>query len=102
MRISDWSSDVCSSDLEVFANRRPAREPVEIHLEIFVDRMSGGRRAAGRRILTIHGVGETAAQPVLHRVDLFVLRTVFRIYDVGGPHRRRMRFPAPVEMTAGA
>src|SRR3546814_10271981 len=42
MRISDWSSDVCSSDLNDMANRQfefgigfenPLRQPVQLHLQ---------------------------------------------------------------------
>src|SRR3546814_5845017 len=33
MRISDWSSDVCSSDLKHGRGRKPARERIEAMLE---------------------------------------------------------------------
>src|SRR3546814_5336743 len=40
MRISDWSSDVCSSDLLTLKLPRPLDEPVE---------QAGGNRVAGER-----------------------------------------------------
>src|SRR3546814_5310913 len=59
MRISDWSSDVCSSDLTVLPSRRfhRAKSRVENHSSV-----SRGGRPICRGRLTIRGVSTVAAQ----------------------------------------
>src|SRR3546814_11924249 len=47
MRISDWSSDVCSSDLEIFADEQQFRPPIAKDEAAF-----GGREAAVDRCET--------------------------------------------------
>src|SRR3546814_13907911 len=59
MRISDWSSDVCSSDLERLGERdlelgggESARVGDDLHIDIVGDVLPGGdgRLASGRRV----------------------------------------------------
>src|SRR3546814_6585226 len=56
MRISDWSSDVCSSDLAEFAPQRDAaadeKPPIEQHVEI-VAFVPGAHRGEARDLLRI-------------------------------------------------
>src|SRR3546814_6460261 len=48
MRISDWSSDVCSSDLLWRAAARPARGQRAVHLSAVLFRERRARRRTGR------------------------------------------------------
>src|SRR3546814_15472281 len=50
MRISDWSSDVCSSDLRAYRNPRPTASPTQsIHNAARNLRAYGSRRWSGHR-----------------------------------------------------
>src|SRR3546814_8228641 len=62
MRISDWSSDVCSSDLAVAHHRRA--QPVGIMMQRAQRRALGADMAAAPRIVPVGADGGDA--PVIH------------------------------------
>src|SRR3546814_9243337 len=72
MRISDWSSDVCSSDLELHLRARPRRQPDPQHRlsadlrallrPVATDRRTGADDRLPHRPLHGHAAGK-AAQP---------------------------------------
>src|SRR3546814_4064475 len=93
MRISDWSSDVCSSDLSLRRRQRPRQAQVMAY-GTFVSEMPQYRLhpvlAAGReiyreadhailvdRLAYLHGVGEARAVQRLAQT----LRRILRILD---------------------
>src|SRR3546814_702415 len=92
MRISDWSSDVCSSDLGDRRERRRADDRRDRGARLFrLARLGAGARAAGRCRRTRPG-DRTAAEPgsprTRRRHDLF--------RGVGGDHQstdREQRVP---------
>src|SRR3546814_12756722 len=61
MRISDWSSDVCSSDLDglrdVHRVLGAGHEAGEVHLEAGLERLGVGRGAPGRGGIGVEGAG---------------------------------------------
>src|SRR3546814_18128968 len=63
MRISDWSSDVCSSDLPIFARNRPMS--FELMNRVQIDEITGGRDMAIARWLdafdSFHRLSDEAA-----------------------------------------
>src|SRR3546814_17142232 len=77
MRISDWSSDVCSSDLE----EGRVGETRRYHVELWP---LGNRFKAGHRI-RLHIVGASA----FHVPSLPAVHTVY----VGGPNSPRLLLP---------
>src|SRR3546814_17157488 len=64
MRISDWSSDVCSSDLDLAAlQMRPGRRAVgEHHLHLAAQQVLHGRRAAAIRHMLDAGASHAVEQ----------------------------------------
>src|SRR3546814_6087320 len=73
MRISDWSSDVCSSDLELLARLAPlAGDAVGAEAGLFqhpsrggvVGEVTGGERLGAERLVAIdhHGLGRLGRQ----------------------------------------
>src|SRR3546814_7247471 len=75
MRISDWSSDVCSSDLgNVVLDAR--REEAGQLRQLLAHRIGGGQRIAGGRELHADGGARLTIQPagevVAHAADLDV------------------------------
>src|SRR3546814_7725371 len=63
MRISDWSSDVCSSDLVDAVQRSQGRQhvpPLEAVMDGRDHQVEGVRRDAG--VLDLHAEGRAAAQ----------------------------------------
>src|SRR3546814_5674197 len=73
MRISDWSSDVCSSDLVALGDAAAARSQVRIALDELVERgdLAGRRRAiAHDRIVDQRDVGRILEDPVTIRVTV--------------------------------
>src|SRR3546814_4218479 len=71
MRISDWSSDVCSSDLHRCAERRPITEKARLMAGLsFVDLLpaAGGEIAAG-------------LQPTLQRLYRIGLQALLSLHD---------------------
>src|SRR3546814_4428384 len=71
MRISDWSSDVCSSDLDIFANTGQGG--------VFVNHTShldfGG-------CVTSHGGQQNAAQRIAQRVTIAALERLHHDFGV--------------------
>src|SRR3546814_17355654 len=65
MRISDWSSDVCSSDLQTQADAIPAPPPTDVALH---------QRA--RAIARVASLAETPVRRWTQRVDAVVLHPV--------------------------
>src|SRR3546814_15253248 len=65
MRISDWSSDVCSSDLQTQADAIPAPPPTDVALH---------QRA--RAIARVATLAETPVRRWTQRVDAVVLHPV--------------------------
>src|SRR3546814_9528818 len=59
MRISDWSSDVCSSDLIIGAQRKTVGQPFAID-EMFIAGPAGKTRSGGLRIAAA-GIEQQAA-----------------------------------------
>src|SRR3546814_12448242 len=59
MRISDWSSDVCSSDLIIGAQRKAVGQPFAID-EMFIAEPAGKTRSGGLRIAAA-GIEQQAA-----------------------------------------
>src|SRR3546814_8190620 len=86
MRISDWSSDVCSSDLFLFARDRGLQFIARLRLAAFGERHRRAQRIGLRfglfdlaaRFLPLVGEHECREQqlaslgPARHRTDLFV------------------------------
>src|SRR3546814_4102833 len=65
MRISDWSSDVCSSDLAVHVHVVPSRivsRVLRLRLRVLRDRTSGFVRRSGCPVLPLRGRREPAAK----------------------------------------
>src|SRR3546814_15975550 len=100
MRISDWSSDVCSSDLDR-VQQQPQREPgitlFAQHLEIA--RMIGARMfLINRRFVVLRGVGVIFARRsfdadmVLDKgIEAASQRVVLRIFPRPRPPRDALR-----------
>src|SRR3546814_2606107 len=60
MRISDWSSDVCSSDLQQLAGLHPREvAPARIHQEAPAVRRDGGAEVVADRLVPAELDGET-------------------------------------------
>src|SRR3546814_19081394 len=71
MRISDWSSDVCSADLIQDLTRRLRRAPAEDRIDLHDDDVVRLRRIEEGKE---SGVTHVAAVPVGHAVDLARLK----------------------------
>src|SRR3546814_10013263 len=54
MRISDWSSDVCSSDLVVGASEHSTRQITVFSVGVRLVQVSSGSGAVGNRISPLH------------------------------------------------
>src|SRR3546814_5184910 len=66
MRISDWSSDVCSSDLDALDDHQPAlRQCVQAEQGV----QPGGEGVGGFRQAPLRRVGEAAVGKVDQRAD---------------------------------
>src|SRR3546814_19160623 len=68
MRISDWSSDVCSSDLDQDGKRGPPQIRPRQERDIIVEEMAGHK--AGRGVFRIYIIGKARAERILqHRKE---------------------------------
>src|SRR3546814_4311771 len=68
MRISDWSSDVCSSDLDQDGERGPPQIRPRQERDIIVEEMAGHK--AGRGVFRIYIIGKARAERILqHRKE---------------------------------
>src|SRR3546814_7379322 len=77
MRISDWSSDVCSSDLGIVAEplvaaRRPDERAVDPAFEPFDMAVGPGERERADEMRVAAGVGAGVAQPGFDAAHRFV------------------------------
>src|SRR3546814_11362367 len=89
MRISDWSSDVCSSDLLVGLRRRASHTEV---FEINAYRVGNGfdRPAADRAIVAIDGAAHLLFDIVSKRFQPFLSLKTDNIISEEGFHQRPM------------
>src|SRR3546814_13052729 len=89
MRISDWSSDVCSSDLLVGLRRRASRTEV---FEINAYRVGNGfdRPAADREIVAIDGAAHLLFDIVSTRFPPFLSLKTDNIISEEVSHQRPM------------
>src|SRR3546814_20450448 len=100
MRISDWSSDVCSSDLQAYATRSADRSCRDV-LQHIADAANGVERASGAGLVQLpaqagyrrfHGIGR-------HRLIEIVERVLDHFTTDDGPRApqqqfQQVRFPA--------
>src|SRR3546814_9725646 len=78
MRISDWSSDVCSSDLQHRGEGHPQRQPDDLQ-QVGVARHNEGKGLAER------------GPEVLHRVDLLPLALHANDYSIIFSHTLKIK-----------
>src|SRR3546814_1201831 len=90
MRISDWSSDVCSSDLQAYATRSADRSCRDV-LQHIADAANGVERASGAGLVQLpaqagyrrfHGIGR-------HRLIEIVERVLDHFTTADGPRAPR-------------
>src|SRR3546814_19179631 len=93
MRISDWSSDVCSSDLEIFADEQQFRPRIAKDEADF-----GGRETAVDRCET----GARARRPEKERIPAVMVfgqrRNAVSRRDVRSGQRVRDTIPPPIAL----
>src|SRR3546814_2100214 len=63
MRISDWSSDVCSSYLDIVVDRGAGDDLAELQILVFI--------IEGREVQLERAVAEGVLRPNFERIDLF-------------------------------
>src|SRR3546814_10152531 len=95
MRISDWSSDVCSSDLETTAQAVPKADPETLVLRGAPGRVVRFRRGA---VIAIAALGSTA---IVGAAWLALKPATFRM-AAGNDDRAESSARPPVDALAGA
>src|SRR3546814_20375307 len=73
MRISDWSSDVCSSYLDIVVDRGAGDDLAELQILVFI--------IEGREVQLERAVVEGVLRPNFERIDLFGLEAFGHFED---------------------
>src|SRR3546814_7936469 len=92
MRISDWSADVCSSDLRTMTRGEEGRSQANNSLKALTDRlgMLTDQMRAEQQLMVKLAENQTEIRPMLARLADLAAHGGFGIDEVSRPHIRTM------------